>query len=633
MKYLKSYISTLNNFELQKSVVETSDAVIANINARYNHTGQITGLLLGNVQSGKTGQMFGVIAKLADMGYKIFLVLTTDNVDLQRQTYNRAKTTLNTFDVLSEKDEILFNQCHLIKPILIVLKKNTRILHKWGNLIASAKVSLGLQICIFDDEADAASLNTLINKKNISKINEHLQKIKDSATACLYFQVTATPQAIILQREMSGWKPAFINYFSPGNGYLGGDFFYSQPTSYCIRFTDETELDDVKEDGDVMCPLGLRESVMSFLVVCAYKMIKGEHNCNFMIHPSVRVDVHEKFTSAVQEYLNLLQMSVGTNQFVEQVKIAWIDLQKTKPDLPHYEEIYEKIVEILDNTLVCVIPLNSRSFVCRDSNNPDALDLSKGFNIVVGGNTLGRGITFPHLQTVYYCRASKTPQADTFWQHSRIFGYDREKELVRIFMPKGLHHLFVSLNEANNILIKQITQDFEDVLIVYPNGVKPTRKSVIDNKYLNMIVGGVNLFSQEPSDKYTKEIDSLLDEYSEQDYSETDADVLISILRFAQSDNRDDFNNEKHISCIKALKQKRPSIPCKLIVRKNRDVAKGTGTLLSPTDRKIGDKFSDSITLTIYRVNGTVSKGWNGKSLWIPNIKYPTGVCFYDMQE
>ena len=633
MSYLNSYISLLNNKELGNSIEETSNAIVSNVNANFNHVGQLTGLLLGNVQSGKTGQMLGVISKLADIGYKVFLILTTDNVDLQRQTYNRAKLALQKFVVLSEKDEIQFNHRNLIKPILIVLKKNTNVLKKWGNLLVSTKLNQGLQICIFDDEADAASLNTLVNQSKVSKINEYLQKIKNAATACLYFEVTATPQAIVLQSSISGWRPSFINYFKPGKNYLGGNFFYSNPTSYCIRFTDENELDIVKEDGDVMCPVGLSESIMSFLVVCAYKNIKGEYNCNFMIHPSVRVDIHERFTKFVQEYLNLLQQAVGSEQFFELTKNSWVDLQKTKPDLPHYEEIYEKIVEILDNTLICVVALNSKSFMCRDSRNPDALDLSKGYNIVIGGNTLGRGITFPHLQTVYYCRTSKSPQADTFWQHSRIFGYDREKELVRIYMPKSLHHLFVALNDSNEMLIKQITQGLDNIQLVYPDFVKPTRRNVLDNKFLNLIVGGVNMFPQAPSEAYTAQIDAILEDYTEKEFYEVDATTLISILAYTESERGADFDNNKHISCIKALMQKRPSISCKLIIRRERDIAKDTGTLLSPTDRRLGDKLKSSITLTMYRVNGTKVKGWNGTPLWIPNIKYPDGVCFYRTSE
>lgn len=49
------------------------------------------GLLFGNVQSGKTGQMFGVISKAADLGFSVFLLLTTDNIVLQQQTIDRVK--------------------------------------------------------------------------------------------------------------------------------------------------------------------------------------------------------------------------------------------------------------------------------------------------------------------------------------------------------------------------------------------------------------------------------------------------------------------------------------------------------------------------------------------------------------
>lgn len=633
MGYLQSYTTQLNNNTLADSVKKTAESIHTHILDNFDFSGQLTGLLLGNVQSGKTGQMLGIISHLADNGYRLFLILTTDNVDLQRQTYNRVTQSLPDFTVLSERDTALFNPNNLVKPLVIVLKKNTSVLRKWGNLLATSQLGAGLCLCIFDDEADAASINTLVNKNRTSTINKHLQKIKSTASSSIYFEVTATPQAIVLQTLISGWKPAFIQYFEPGIGYLGGCFFYSQPTSYCIRFTDDSELDDIKEDGDVLCPEGLRKSIMSFLVVCGYKKMKGESNCNFMIHPSARIAIHTRFTNSVQEYLNLLQLSTSDSGFGEQLKEAWEDLQCTKPDLPHYEDIKEHVVQILDDTLVCVIPLNSKSTVCRDVDNPDSLDLSKGYNIIVGGNTLGRGLTFPNLQTVYYCRTSKTPQADTFWQHSRIFGYDREKELVRIFIPQRLHSLFVSLSEANDILIKQIENGFDDIQLLYPNGILPTRKNVIDNKYLNMIVGGVNMFSSYPTPIHTQEINSLIEYAAEQEFAEVTADEIISILELLVLESNTGFDTNKYISCIRALREKRPSVKCRLIVRLNRDISKGTGTMLSPTDRLLGDKFNDDIVLTMYRLVGNIDKGWDGKPLWMPNIKFPCGICFYNTLE
>lgn len=633
MGYLDSYADRLNNDSLAESVKKTADSAYQFIENKFNFSEQLTGLLLGNVQSGKTGQMLGLISKLADNGYRLFLILTTDNVDLQRQTYNRVFNSLPDFTVLSERDTSLFNPNNLVKPLIIVLKKNSSVLRKWGNLLATSRLGAGLCLCIFDDEADAASLNTLVNKSRTSTINKHLKKIKDSASSSIYFEVTATPQAIVLQTIHSGWKPAFIQYFKPGVGYLGGNFFYSRPTSYCIRFTEESELDEIKEDGDTLCPEGLRKSIMSFLVVCGYKKMNGESNCNFMIHPSARIAIHTKFTNYVQEYLNLLQQSTNDAGFDEQLKEAWEDLQQTKPDIPHYEDLKEFVIQILDETLICVIPLNSKSTICRDVDNPDALDLSKGYNIIVGGNTLGRGLTFPNLQTVYYCRTSKTPQADTFWQHSRIFGYDREKELVRIFIPRRLHSLFVALNEANDILIKQIENGLDDIQLLYPEGVRPTRKNVLDNKYLNMIVGGVNMFASYPTSVHTQEINELIEYAAESEFVDVTADELTSILELIVLENSSDFDTNKYISCIKALREKRPSVKCRLIVRIDRDISKGTGTMLSPTDRQFGDKFNDDIVLTMYRLVGSVDKGWEGKPLWMPNIKFPDGICFYNTLE
>jgi len=75
----------------------------------------------------------------------------------------------------------------------------------------------------------------------------------------------------------------------------------------------------------------------------------------------------------------------------------------------------------------------------------------------------------------------------------------------------------------------------------------------------------------------------------------------------------------------------KPSAQGILIVRRNRDVAKGTGALLSPNDWSLGGSFSDLVVLTMYKVTGR--KGWGGKELWVPNIKLPDNVVYYDVKE
>lgn len=633
MSYIDTYLNTIQSNELRESVVNTSNELVSNISSRFSFASQLNCLLLGNVQSGKTGQMLGAISLLADKGYRLFILLTTDNVDLQRQTYNRVKKSLLDFNVISEKEEVLFEQVRLTRPAVIVLKKNSRVLRKWKDILVNTDICHGLPLVIFDDEADAASLNTKVNSNKVSPINRNLSLIKKTSTSSVYIEVTATPQAVLLQSLVSGWRPSFVTYFKPGSQYLGGNFFYSDPTSYCAKFTEDNELDQIIADDDTVTPDGLRDSILTFLEVCAYKKIKGENNCNFMIHPNVKIDVHNKFVNRVQEFLNLLEVSQNEKGFEKALKNIWTDLQHTKPDFPSFEDIQNGVTDILDNTEIMVVPLNSKSFVCRDSSNPDALDLSKGFNIVIGGNTLGRGITFPHLQTVYYCRSAKRMQADTFWQHSRIFGYDREKELVRIFIPQPLYKFFTELNKSNEMLIEQVTHGLENLQVILPADISPTRKTVLDSKYLNAIVGGMNFFASDPVDSNTEVIDSIVSQYGDALSVPTDEETVINLLQLVGSYDSQDFSSQKYISCVHALCAKRPSVKLRLIVRKNREISKGTGTLLSENDRKLGSKFDDEIVLTLYRVNGEVAKGWNGKPLWIPNIKFPKNICFYDTFE
>lgn len=633
MTFFNNYLSTIDKAELASSIRMTSQTFISKISEHFNIKQQLNALLLGNVQSGKTAQMLGIISAMADNGYKIFIILTTDNVDLHRQTYNRVKNSLLSFNVLNEKEDSLLTTSSLIKPTVIVLKKNSRVLSRWKNCFLNTEICKGLILTIFDDEADNASLNTLVNKNRVSNINKRLSEIKKTSANTIYVEVTATPQSILLQTQLSGWKPSFVYYFKPGSDYLGGNYFYPRTKSLNTIFTNNFELDEIKNGGDVICPVGLSRSILSFLINCAHKKLNGLNNCNFMIHPSIKISIHNQFVETVQDHLTLLQKSTDEPAFINNLKEEWNNLQQTKPDLENFEDIKDTVIELLDSTNVSIIPLNSKSFVCRDSTNPDALDLSKGFNIVIGGNTLGRGITFPNLQTVYYCRSSKYPQADTYWQHSRIFGYDREKQLVRIFIPQQLYYIFSELNTANEILIKQIEENIDNIQLIYPSRILPTRKNVIDNKYLNIVQGSVNMFASTPIAVNVETINRLIENYSKYNFIDCDHDLIISLLKLVQSETTDDFNVNKFISCIEGLITRKPSIKCKLIVRINRDIAKNTGTLLSPNDRKLGDRFKNEIVLTMYRITGTKDKGWNGTPLWIPNIKFPDNFYFYDMED
>src|SRR5690606_19025063 len=119
----------------------------------------------------KTAQVIGTIAKIADLNIRIFFYLTTNSNELQIQTKNRIEKGLPEFIVLDEDDCILFNnsmKCN--RPVIIVLKKNDKILKRWRDHLINENYLWGYQSYIIDDEADSASLNT--NKaKQTTKIS------------------------------------------------------------------------------------------------------------------------------------------------------------------------------------------------------------------------------------------------------------------------------------------------------------------------------------------------------------------------------------------------------------------------------------------------------------------------------
>ncbi len=102
------------------------------------------------------------------------------------------------------------------------------------------------------------------------------------------------------------------------------------------------------------------------------------------------------------------------------------DLLLTKPDFLPFGELYE-FMQYDDGGNILTI--NSDTLLEENTH------YENGINIIGDGNSLGRGVTFPCLQTIYYCRVVKSPQEDTMWQHARMFGYDCNPKLMRIFLP------------------------------------------------------------------------------------------------------------------------------------------------------------------------------------------------------
>lgn len=613
MTYLESYLNLIverGNPQLADSINNTVQGIAPKYLEAFSFCSHEVGLLFGNVQSGKTGQMFGIISVAADLGFPVFIILTTDNVVLQQQTIERVRDDLSEFCICDEYDSEIFAENNLEKPTIVVLKKNFRTLKQWTNILASTGFMKGNPLFILDDEADAASLNTLVNKGKQSSINKYLDEIKNMSASSIYLQVTGTPQALLLQTMKSGWHPYFTYYFRPGKSYLGGDFFFPKEKPKSISYIDEMK--------DPMLI-----ALIHHLISSAQILGTGGKVCNFLIHPSVRKSAHAQFENEVIKTLNKVKTNFDTDEIKKIMLEIYEEINPEKTSKMDYQEIRNQIKIYLDDNEISILVMNGDSHILSN-------EYSTGSNIIIGGNTLGRGVTFSGLQTIYYTRTAKKPQADTMWQHSRMFGYDRDPGMVQIYIDEHLYKLFSDINATNNSIIAQVEKGIEDVKIYYPEGLNPTRKNVIDNDQLVVLSGGTNYYPFNPDNNSIEDVSVLLEGFSEKEPSyQVSLRLMKEVLSHITSD--EDFKTQSIISAIDTILADKPTGQGVLMVRRNRNVAKGTGALLSPNDWQLGAAVSDKIVLTMYQMTG--EKGWDGKKLWVPNIKFPEGMVYYDLKD
>lgn len=613
--YLKAYLDKIiarGNVDMATSIQKTATDFARNYLDTFSFADHEIGLLFGNVQAGKTAQMFGIMCAAADSSFPIFVLLTTDSVALQTQTYERVVKDLGDcgFCICGELDKQKFVDNQLIKPAIIVLKKNSKVLLQWYNTLASSSFVKGNSLFVVDDEADAASPNTLVNKNRVSTINSRLNNIRDASIGSVYLQVTGTPQALLLQSSISTFRPSFTCYFEPGKGYLGGEFFFGEDKSH-IHFIDD-ESKDIKN--------GLYQALLHHLAVSAQMFINGDTVCNFVIHPGVRKASHSGAKKEIEVRLDYIKSNIDSVDFIDDLAKVVDSMAPAKKTKASFQEIHGKIRSLIDSTDLKVMIMNGDTAISEG-------EYKAGSNIIIGGNVLGRGVTFPKLQTLYYTRSAKKPQADTMWQHSRMFGYDRDPGLMSVYLTKSLYKLFADINAGNNSIISQVERGMDKIQIFYPEGLNPTRKNVIDVRMVDMVTGGTNYYPNDPDNIDQKKLDTLLAHFESAGHYQVSLKMLLQILSHIEPS--EDFNLVAFEGVIKALLAKNPTEQGILIVRRGRAVTQGTGSLLSPNDRLLGDGFSSKIVLTMYEVDGDL--GWKKPRLWVPNIKMPEFINYYNV--
>ena len=122
-------------------------------------------VIYGEPQSGKTEMMIALTCKLFDEGHKTIFLIMNDNTELEAQNFSRFLQTkeLNPAPRLAkEYDRLTLSQLKQDVPRLIFCRKNSKTLQ---DLIENSRFMK--KRVIIDDEADYASVDTKINKKDV----------------------------------------------------------------------------------------------------------------------------------------------------------------------------------------------------------------------------------------------------------------------------------------------------------------------------------------------------------------------------------------------------------------------------------------------------------------------------------
>lgn len=472
------------------------------------------GLVIGHVQSGKTANYTGLIARAADAGYKFIIVIAGIHNNLRKQTqarideafigrssdpedrkligvglnpsYPHPATLTNINEDFNkntaEKSGWKIND--FSKPIILVIKKNVSTLtalHKWLkalNAEGNGRIS-DVPMLLIDDEADNASINT--NKEDLdpTRTNAMIRRILGLFAKSCYVGYTATP---------------FANIFINSDAYdedvreelFPRDFIYclEAPTTYFgaekVFLNDETRLSIVKSIDDCEryipfahkrddtipeLPPSLYRALDEFIIARAIRNLRGHtrKHCSMMINVSRFVPVQQAVRGFISLREKKIREAVRTNYLMpESVSSTNVYMNNLKQAFDNeysnngftWSEVKSALNGVFDHLHLYVINSKSDEVLNYTKYEKEGIGLTA---IAVGGLSLSRGLTIEGLTISYMYRNTK--MYDTLMQMGRWFGYRPGfEDICRVHLSRDSIDWYSHIAEAAEELIQQAKQ-------------------------------------------------------------------------------------------------------------------------------------------------------------------------------
>lgn len=348
----RDYLHLYKNFPIDvlTKLDRLSDKILDNLfDPTQNVIIDKRGLVVGQVQSGKTANYTGLICKAADSGFKLIIVLAGIHNNLRSQTQLRLDEGFLGFDTQHQR---AFRQNnHFIgvggidqsvvahsltsslengdftagaanslginfntnEPIIAVVKKNSSVLKRLNQWLSSKATELddgrrvirNKSLLLIDDEADNASINTSSDDNSATKINGLIRDMLRLFDRSGYVGYTATPFANIfipLTEDDLFPRDFIVNLPAPSN-YIGPDKVFGfeitdddnesenvlpiirRVDDYLEIFPDKHKRNDSPPSE---LPVSLHMAIKCFILTCTIRRVRGQNSAHnsMLIHVS-----------------------------------------------------------------------------------------------------------------------------------------------------------------------------------------------------------------------------------------------------------------------------------------------------------------------------------------------------------
>ena len=488
---------------------QASTCVVGMLPSPSAGTASARGLVVGDVQSGKTNHMASVAAKAVDAGYNVVIILAGVTDALRTQTQRRMDKDLFVY---CHADPVSAERLRACQPwsrlpqsdeppaagevkidaqraehqllgedwILAITKKNKstidRLARSLGRVSIAARAKA--RVLIIDDEADSASPHAPPHRDaDPAGINKAIRALLARFPHHCYLGYTATPYAVLLANpdDEDGFYPRdFVVALPQSPAYFG--------MARIFGAADDPETDgglawsqvDVEPEqmklfrgGAVQLTEGLRDAMRYFLCATAARAVRGQADASssMLVHLSHKRADHAAQVRVVDEELGRIRAAVSASCETELAALRqvwmremdrlgdWRDGQQEPVSFdalaPHLHPVVHACRACKENSDT---PQDAKLRYYDDKGNP-----IREIAIAVGGNVLSRGLTIEGLVVSFFGR--RIELYDALSQAGRWFGYrNGYADMQRIWSTEPTFGFFRDLALVDRDVREQIVE-------------------------------------------------------------------------------------------------------------------------------------------------------------------------------